>query len=305
MQKIESEHKLPSVPGLTPTVKKKKPTTLKVSSINVNQSIPRDPNRSTMSSTSRRMFRGRSGPTDRNLPKHQARRRRHHQAMPTEPCAKASADNVSEPFIESVSVVVEDDLVDSDEAYSSAELSLKNEDSLDPETNESAVEINHFQTRVKNNRRALCQSKALSNPVTYRTNVLNATKNCVVEWQAILRQHKDIPEDVLSSVSLGLFELIQQSLQSGPLKGAKPGYFKRCGSETAAVVLEFLEQICPNKDAAAEMFFSEKQVAALSKWQSNARAATKAQKPPSKSVLKQESLAKKRAESKIAQRKSK
>jgi len=48
---------------------------------------------------------------------------------------------------------------------------------------------------------------------------------------------------VESTVPREIFELIQMSLQSGPLTGAKPGYFKRCGSEIAQMASDFLSSL--------------------------------------------------------------
>lgn len=53
----------------------------------------------------------------------------------------------------------------------------------------------------------------------------------------------EVVGDVESTVPREIFELIQMSLQSGPLTGAKPGYFKRCGSEIAEMVSDFLSSL--------------------------------------------------------------
>jgi hypothetical protein len=44
-------------------------------------------------------------------------------------------------------------------------------------------------------------------------------------------------------IALHLFELIQLSLQCGPLHGAKPGYFKRCGNKFAIMIYQYLNHI--------------------------------------------------------------
>mmetsp|Transcript_83268 Transcript_83268/g.124894 ORF Transcript_83268/g.124894 Transcript_83268/m.124894 type:complete len:88 (+) Transcript_83268:1-264(+) len=80
--------------------------------------------------------------------------------------------------------------------------------------------------------------------------------------------------------------LLQLSLQSGPLAGSKPGYFKRCGGEVARVVLVFLGTVIEFID---DLRFSEKQVAALDTWKLNAQKAAENDKPPSKSALKKQS----------------
>ncbi|KAL7527030.1 hypothetical protein ACHAXR_001766 [Thalassiosira sp. AJA248-18] len=47
----------------------------------------------------------------------------------------------------------------------------------------------------------------------------------------------------LNSSSQKVFGLIQMSMQSGPLVGSNPGYFKRCGGEVASMAYEFLSEI--------------------------------------------------------------
>jgi len=46
-----------------------------------------------------------------------------------------------------------------------------------------------------------------------------------------------------SVASLAVFEVLQQAVQSGPLSGSKPGYFRRASPETAQVAVEFLEEV--------------------------------------------------------------
>jgi len=46
-----------------------------------------------------------------------------------------------------------------------------------------------------------------------------------------------------TSTALELFGLIQHSVQCGPLKGSKPGYFKRCGGTVAGMVSDYLQAI--------------------------------------------------------------
>ncbi|KAL3904320.1 MAG: hypothetical protein SGARI_004976 [Bacillariaceae sp.] len=87
--------------------------------------------------------------------------------------------------------------------------------------------------------------------------------------------------------------LIQLSLQSGPLAGAKPGYFKRCGSNVAKIVAMYLEDVIPQTEILALdcMGFSDKQMDAMRKWKANAEKAAANDKAPSKSVLKKQDKA--------------
>mmetsp|Transcript_24778 Transcript_24778/g.69577 ORF Transcript_24778/g.69577 Transcript_24778/m.69577 type:complete len:150 (-) Transcript_24778:1499-1948(-) len=132
----------------------------------------------------------------------------------------------------------------------------------------------------------------VTNPTTYRTNVLNAVRNCVNEYRQIVRYHRNdqlqqSQAQMQQMVAVPIFELIQQSLQCGPLAGSKPGYFKRCGSEMAKIVHEYLDDmLCPE----SLELFTEKQRSAVTKWKQDAHKAyaNGDSKPPSKSVLKKQ-----------------
>lgn len=115
----------------------------------------------------------------------------------------------------------------------------------------------------------------------------------VGEGQLEQQQHQDedkqypfIIDPVLTKeTSLEVFMLIQLALQSGPLQGSKPGYFKRCGSEVATVVVDFLNVIV---ELLPSLEFTEKQRNQIILWQTNAEKAAAQNKPPSKSVLKKQ-----------------
>jgi hypothetical protein len=90
-----------------------------------------------------------------------------------------------------------------------------------------------------------------------------------------------------------VFAMIQQGLQCGPLVGAKPGYFKRCGSEIAGLVHAFLVRVVEylplsssSDDDGGCAFWSERQQSALASWMANAEKATAAHQEPSRSVQK-------------------
>lgn len=166
------------------------------------------------------------------------------------------------------------------------------------------IEIRHLKRRIKNVQEISIQTSRdsiASDLAVYQNNVLNATQNCVNEWRAIARHYRIISEDddededdegissaLRIEVGLVVFQLIQLSVQSGPLSGAKPGYFKRCGAEVAKVVLDFLEEVVPQHDALGIdcMGFTSKQMDAMKKWMVNAGKAVENAKPPSKSMLK-------------------
>jgi len=152
-------------------------------------------------------------------------------------------------------------------------------------------EIRHLQKRIQNITLSVQSSPlGISNPNTWRTNCLNPIKNVIKEWRSILSFHSqeitgggseeeevcsdDIIESqqqqqmlqsidnatkqtelqlLLHETSTNVFILLQMAMQTGPLVGSNPGYFKRCGGEVASVALEFLtDVICLAGAAAAD-----------------------------------------------------
>jgi hypothetical protein len=247
------------------------------------------------------MFRGRGGPNDSRLPKHNARRRNQKQA--TQPAVNKYAQEDAEARV--VRALVDDGQEDdngstmySDQSEEeTATIEAEETPTVEPETPSEASppepwrdEMRHLRKRVKNVQESIqLSSNSISNPTTYNQNVLNAVTNSVNEWRSIVHHYDEVimdhPEET-KETSLAVFMLIQLSLQSGPLAGAKPGYFKRCGGEVAKVVMVFLDTVIEMID---HMRFSDKQVDALSTWKSNAQKAAENDKPPSKSALKKQS----------------
>lgn len=130
------------------------------------------------------------------------------------------------------------------------------------------TEITHLQKRIQSLTFSLQSSQGLSNPQIWNTNVLLAVKNCLLEWRGICRFHfsegalppaenvvgtesahdvhqckTEIPSTLLRTTSTEVYNLLQMAMQSGPLTGSNPGYFKRCGSEVASIALGFLMEI--------------------------------------------------------------
>ena len=167
------------------------------------------------------------------------------------------------------------------------------------ETSNPNVQANvqHLLKRIQNNRQSFSSSKdGLFSTDSFQANVLNAVRNCVDEWKSIVRHYeKDVKEEnqqpVVSlshkiQVGQALFELLQHALQSGPLSGSKPGYFKRCGSELATMVHAFLCEIVATSDEATSMLhFTEKQAMTVETWKTNALTASESGKSPSTSIL--------------------
>jgi hypothetical protein len=248
----------------------------------------------------RRVFRGRGGPTDRRLPKYNARRRK----APKEKSETVSVSNDDDrcfPASEETHVGTEELLEEEEEApaiviheqeaprivsfvnkqHQVLEESDEFMDQHDTEIDATRIncqkEMKHLIQRVRHVRESISLSaKAISDTDIYEQNVLNAAVNCVNEWRSIVNHYSDIfmDEAVISkATSLQIFELIQQTLQCGPLAGAKPGYFKRCEGSVALMALQFLNSIAPDQDAARMLLFTARQADAIDKWKQNARKA--------------------------------
>lgn len=258
----------------------------------------------------RRVFRGRGGPNDRRLPKHNARRRR---PPPHSREATDGADTAIERYQqhetgEEKSEWSSADAKDEEQMVEEAVV-IQNE-SLEPPSLDLhfTKEVEHFQQRIRNVTYSIQTSAlALNTPSTYQNNVLRAILNCATEWKSTLKYHNEKIEEALDrkdthtiatckACSLSLFGLIQLGLQCGPLAGSKPGYFKRCGSETAKMVLDFLRELAPDRDDLLSIFCSEKQADAVEQWKSDASKAITKDAEPTKHVKKKmHEAAKKRA----------
>lgn len=155
-----------------------------------------------------------------------------------------------------------------------------------------AGEANHLAERITRCQTNFRQStRALSIQENYQAHVLNAVLNCVKEWRAILRRFASTwdsaAEELTHAKALArnLFNLIQQALQCGPLKGSKAGYWKRCGSGVAVAGFSFLHSVAPTPEVANALLFTDKQVHTLQKWKDDARKAAECGKLPSNFVL--------------------
>lgn len=234
--------------------------------------------------TSRRIFRGSGGPTDGRLNKHQARRRK------TSHATNSSTSKYDGPKQEQVDNVTNQEESNQSEHDSVEEIVDKSERQSENTTSPADTEIQHLLRRVKNVKESIqLSSEANVNPSTWQQNVLNPVKNCVGEWRAILNHNQEeLDSSDTKEPALEVFQLIQMAMQSGPLAGSKPGYFKRCGATAAKQALDFLDASVATKEDATSLQFSEKQAEAIDKWKENAKKAIENDKPPSKSVLKKQ-----------------
>lgn len=257
--------------------------------------------------TNRRMFRGRAGATDSQLNKHQQRRRKHPQPPRPKKNNKygdfdeshnqedevASRDMIAVDGIdvddsgEGEVLIVNNDLQESEPSLHVPAPTAESEDPPEASEPSPAVkEMKHLCKRIQNVSESISlSSDSISNPTTWKNNVLNAVLNAILEWRAILNHYseEELSEEETKAPSLAAYMLVQQAMQSGPLTGSNPGYFKRCGSAVAREALDFLEQL-PHQEAR----FSEKQMQAIEKWKCAARKAVENDKPPSKSQLKKQ-----------------
>ena len=191
---------------------------------------------------------------------------------------------------------------------------------VDEAEQEIINELKHLRKRIRNIQESIqLSSNALCSPPTWESNCLNAVKNCVGEWRAIVAFHgKNIKNDCNNgdtkcnninndeneeikeiteyhcmdqhsewskSTSLQVFGLVQMAMQSGPLVGSKPGYFKRCGAEVAKTAQSFLVETVGG-DVIEELRFTERQHSAIAKWILDAEKAVEKGAQPSKSALK-------------------
>lgn len=230
----------------------------------------------------RRVFRGRGGPTDGNLPpKKTTRRRVKYQPGGEDAGHGPNHAGGDEGFAGDGGRGddnYDDDNVD-DESNSSLDRDVRNlalgegaDDDMIPHDGKFLLEMEHLHRRIEHVQLSLQTSRGLANPHTWRMNCLLPTRNVVREWRCILAYYNtdhstfresdgkveatpavrnsdsssprriDVKND-LQPTSQKVFALIQMSVQTGPLVGSNPGYFKRCGGEVASMALSYLCEI--------------------------------------------------------------
>jgi len=210
----------------------------------------------------RRIFRGTGGPTDGNLPPKKTPRVRvkyQHQAASADDNVQLSNNNEDDTDLEEHDDVDVNQLSLNDDEDNNDRLNNNNHGSGSEEedyNNPLQKEIHHLQKRIQNITLSIQTSPlGISNPNTWRTNCLYPVKNVVKEWRSILSFHcleiegggseeqVSVDVELLHETSTKVFILIQMAMQTGPLVGSNPGYFKRCGGEVASVALEFLTHV--------------------------------------------------------------
>lgn len=244
------------------------------------------------------MFRGRGGPTDGRLPKQNAARRRPAREPVPEaasPAQDSSASSESERELEQQGSI---EHVPPMEVDNKAPGPITTEDSpveSPPRPSPLQKELQHLQKRISNVQNSF-GSITLYDLPTYQANVLNAVLNCVAEWRHIVGFHGDhLLADQARQGGQQIFELVQASLQTGPLSGAKPGYFKRCGRSVATAVHSYLVRIAATDTQVATLHWTDKQTSAFCTWTQQALRASESTEDdkiePSKSVQKQQQKA--------------
>ena len=231
----------------------------------------------------RRIFRGRGGPTDGNIPpkkivRHKVKYQQEEKIEVVDEGKQATSVSEGDDVnINNLSL---------DESSSSSSSNSKVPSQITTPTTESKLqlEIRHLLKRIQNVQLSIQTSHGLANPKKWRTNCLLPTRNVVKEWHSILKfyhscssssdnnnvnnhtnnnerqieegedplsivQHNSNEDEnnsiaeVLHSTSQQVFGLIQMSIQTGPLVGSNPGYFKRCGGDVASIAYDFLISI--------------------------------------------------------------
>ena len=241
----------------------------------------------------RRVFRGRGGPTDGNIPPKKTRRpkvkyqgaeaaeenedKRCDHDMIRDITANEGGDDIAIGQRTAVNI------------NNIQQLSLDTDTEPPPpqevaEKSKLQLEIEHLQKRINNIQTSIQTSSGITNPTKWKSNCLLSTRNVVKEWISILKfhiahscnnnnnnnndtRHEDEEgsnalssiinhintdesghscnnnDSLLHSTSQKVFSLIQMSIQTGPLVGSNPGYFKRCGGEVASIAYEYLNEI--------------------------------------------------------------
>jgi len=274
-----------------------------------------------------RMFRGRGGPTDGRLPKHNARRRKNNGQPSTKGSNKYADDDASPRLSDNTKEEENHEEGDEDDDENVSTIQNNSIEPVQAHQLQQAPpspwrdEIQHLTRRVRNVQESIQLGTAgIANLNTYQKNVLDAVANVINEWRAILNhyhyvittktsfspgdspdaafanlteEHEESMEDkldpiILKETALAVYMLLQLSVQCGPLAGGKPGYFKRCGGDVARVVAEYLATNVPDDETCKHLLFSEKQVDAVRIWRNNAEKAALENKPPSESALKRQ-----------------
>jgi hypothetical protein len=226
------------------------------------------PNNGSRNHPQPRIFRGKGGPTDGNLPPKKVIRRKV-KYQPQQQALDHTTDNVVDVL--SVRNLALNDEISATAAVDDAGAKETNrvvDEDVDNGESMFHQELQHIQKRIQYVTLSNKTSKGLVNPSTWRTNCLIPTRKVVKEWRNILMFHNILIDnnlidsssaaeneirsdviqekknkDLLISTSQQVFSLIQMSLQVGPLVGSNPGYFKRCGGEVASIAVVYLCEI--------------------------------------------------------------
>ena len=91
---------------------------------------------------------------------------------------------------------------------------------IERQPSEIIIQMKHVQKRIQNIQESIqTSSNTLSSPDMWKSNCLNAVKNCANEWRSIVSFHENNFQptelEISKLVSLQLFGLIQLSLQCG------------------------------------------------------------------------------------------
>jgi len=229
--------------------------------------------------TSRRIFRGRSGPQDGNLPPPRRRRGGGVKAKQMEDKEENNQfirDLSSGAFESEEEEEEELIIINNNENISAVDNQQKGKKEQEQENieNDDATsslssldkELHNLKRRIRHVRESVQQSDSLANQTIWENNCLNAVRNCALGWRSIVKHYGpidnsttadndetknneqkedenhsfDITDVKSKTMSLHVYELVQMSMQCGPLVGSKPAYFRRCGVQVVKIALHFL-----------------------------------------------------------------
>ncbi|KAL7470562.1 hypothetical protein ACHAXS_010812 [Conticribra weissflogii] len=254
----------------------------------------------------RRIFRGRGGPTDGNIPRPKTPRIRvKYQHQPEDRGRGNHNDDVADGVHDSASLDVpagQSPLLSNQQQSNGADVdsSSSSPPNLSPADEQFLKEIRHLRRRILNVTLAVQTSLGIANPKIWQENVLIPVKKVLREWRAILSFHyeercssnnddnndeiydsplddaessdnpingsnSDTAEATMSTPKISpintldkrqeilsiypqVFSLLQMSMQTGPLVGSNPGYFKRCGGDVAKIAFDFLTEVMDMAD---------------------------------------------------------
>lgn len=146
------------------------------------------PNNGSRNHPQPRIFRGRGGPTDGNLPPKKVIRRKVKYHPQQQQALEHTTDNIDED-LSVQNLALNDDITASSAAADNDAIQSVNENVVDNTDEKFYQELHHLQTRIQYVTLSNKTSQGLVNPSKWRTNCLIPTRKVVNEWRNILIFH--------------------------------------------------------------------------------------------------------------------